>query len=100
MSVHVHRMVLPHHLAELVGDALRQMRGDAASDADDLDVWDRAQPLEDVLESAVREHHRIATRQDDVADLGMRGEVLERGVVLVERDLLRITDLATTRAEA
>ena len=64
-------MVLLHHLAELRRDARRQVRRDPAAEADDLDVRDLAQPLEDVLQPAVGEHHRVAARQDDVADLGM-----------------------------
>ena len=47
-----------------------------------------------------RQHHRVAARQDDVAHLGVRRDVLERRLVLVERDLLRIADLPPPRAEA
>src|SRR2546423_8193054 len=93
-------MILLHHLAELWRYALRQVRGDATAQADDLDVRDGAQPLEDVLQPAVAQHHGIAAREDDVADLGMRGDVLERRLVLVERDLLGIADLPPPSAEA
>ena len=100
VRVHVHRVVLLHHLAELRRDALRQVRGDAAPDADDLDVRNGAQILEQILEAPIAQHHRIAARHDDVANLRMLPDVLEGGVVLIERDLLGITHLAATRAEA
>ena len=93
-------MVLLHHLAELRRDALGQVRRDAAADADDLDVRDRAQILEEILEAPVAQHHRIAAGHDDVANLRMLADVLERRVVLIERDLLRVADLAASRAEA
>ena len=38
------------HLAQLVVDALRQEDRDARADADDLDVRDRAQAADDLLE--------------------------------------------------
>src|SRR5687768_9769302 len=76
------------------------MRGDPTPDAYDFDVRDLPQPLKDVLETAVGEHHRIAARQNDVANLGVLTDVLERRVVLVERDLLGIANLAAASAEA
>src|SRR4026208_2603352 len=45
------------------------------------------EPWEEVLEPAVGEPHRIAARHDHVADLRMRRDVLERRLVLVERNL-------------
>ena len=66
---------------------------------DDLDVRDRAELLEDVLQPAVAQHHRVAAAQDHVADLGVLAQVLERRIVLVERNLLRVADLAPPRAE-
>ncbi len=92
-------MVPLDHLAELGRDPLGQMRRDAASDANDLDVRDRAQALEEILQPAVRQHHRVAAAQDDIADLGVRPQVGEGRVVLIEGDLLRIADFAASRAE-
>jgi hypothetical protein len=66
----------------------------------DLDVRDRPQPLDDVLQATIAQHHRVAAGHDHVAHLGMRGDVLERRLVLVERDLLGIADLAPPGAEA
>src|ERR687895_196128 len=76
------------------------MRGDSAPDAYDFDVRYLSQLLKDVLETAVREHHRIATRENDVANLGVLTDVLERRVVLVERDLFGVANLAAASAEA
>ena len=100
VGVHVDGMVLLDHLAELGRDARRQVRGDAAAEADDLDVRDLAQLLEEVLQPPIGQHHRVAARHDHVADLGMVGDVLEGRLVLVERNLLRIADFAAPRAEA
>jgi len=56
--------------AEFGGYALGQMRGDAAADPDDLDVPGvRAKLLEEVLQSAVAQHHRVAAAHNDVSDL-------------------------------
>src|SRR5690349_6230924 len=93
-------MVLLHHLAELGRYALGEMRGDAAANADDLDVRYRSQLLEQILQSAIAQHHWIATAHDDVADLGVLAQILERRLVLIERNLLRIADLSAPRAEA
>ena len=100
VRVHEDRVVLLHHLAELGRDALGQVRGDAAPDANDLDVRNRAQLLEQVLQPPIAQHHRIAATQDDVADLGVLAQILERRLVLVERDLLRIADLSAPGAKA
>src|SRR6267154_2124242 len=76
------------------------MRGNAAADPDDLDVRDRPKLLEEVLQSPIAQHHRIATAHDDVADFGVLAEILDRRIVLIKRDLLRIADLATPSAES
>ena len=83
VSVHEDRVILLHHLAELGRDALRQMRCDATSDTNDLDVRNGAQLLEQIFESTITQHHRIATAHDDVADLGVLAQILERRFVLV-----------------
>ncbi len=93
------RVVLGDHPTEIVGDPLRQVMRDAGVDADDLDVRDVAQVLEEVLETPVRQHQGVAAGEDDVANLGMLAQVLERRIELVERDLLRISDLAAARAK-
>ena len=69
-------------------------------DAHDLDVGDRPQLLEEVLDPPVREHEGIAAREGDVPDLGVLPDVGERRVELAERDLLGIAHLAAPRAEA
>src|SRR5580704_19581872 len=99
MRVHEHRMVSLHHLAELRRDALGEMTGDAAPDPDDLDVRYRAQGLEEVLETPVGQHHRVAAAQDDIADLAVRAKIRERGIVLIERDLLGGADFAKANTE-
>jgi hypothetical protein len=99
VRVHEDRMVLLDHLAELRRDTLRQVRGDPASDTNDLDVRDRAKLLEDVLQPPVAQHHGISAAQNHVADLGVLTEIRERRIELIERNLFRIADLATPRAE-
>ena len=75
------------------------MRGNAASDADDLDVRNRAKLLEEILQSSVAQHHRVPAAHDYVADLGMLAQILKSRLVLIERNLLRIAHLATSCAE-
>ena len=99
VGVHEDRMVLLHHLAELGSDTLRQMRGNATSKSYDFDVRDRAQLLEQVLQTPVAQHHRIAAAHDDVADLRVFAQILERRLVLIEGNLLRISNLPATGAE-
>ena len=43
-------------------------------DAQDLNVWDGRQRLDDRGEAARRQHQRIATGQDHLADRGVCGE--------------------------
>ncbi len=93
------RVVPGDHPTEVVGDSLRQVMRDTGVDADDLDMRDIAQVLEEVLETPVRQHQGVAAGEYDVADLGVLAQVLERRVELVERDLLRISDLAAARAK-
>src|SRR5678815_5776608 len=92
-------MVLLHHLTEFRRDAGRQVRRDPTAEADNLDVRDLTQALEEVLEPPVGEHHRVAARHDHVADLRVLAEILEGRLVLVERDLFGVADFAAARAE-
>ena len=66
------------HRAQLVVDAHRQHDRHARADADDLDVRDRAQRGEDLLEARGRQRQRIAARDQHVADGGRAADVVER----------------------
>src|SRR5690242_19819158 len=76
------------------------MRGDAAPDPDDFDVWDRAQALKQVFETAIGQNRRITAGHDHVANLAMSREIREGRVVLIEGNLLWIADFAPTRTES
>ncbi len=53
MQVHVNRVVLLDDLAELGSDALRQGARDARADADDFQMRDRSQSLENAFQQMV-----------------------------------------------
>ncbi len=71
------RVVLLEHVAEVVGDPARQHAREPGADADDLNVRDRPQAGDDVLQLLVADHQRIPTRQEHVADLRVRPDVVE-----------------------
>src|SRR5439155_14906837 len=85
VGVHEYRMIFLHHLAELRRDPFRQMRGNSASDADDLDVRNSAKLLEEILQSSIAQHHRVPAAHDYVADLGVLAQILKSRLVLIER---------------
>jgi hypothetical protein len=96
VHVHPHRVVLRQHVAQLVVDALRQRDGHARSDADDLEVRDRAQLREDRLELRRGVVQRVAARHDHVAHLRRSRDVVDHAVdldvgrrALVHRPLAR-----------
>jgi hypothetical protein len=82
VDVDPQRMIFREHRAQLVVDALRQRHRHAAPDADDLEVRDRAQLREDLLQLRVRVIERIAARHDDVANLGSPRDVVDHAVEL------------------
>jgi hypothetical protein len=80
---------------EVLGDPHRAGDGGAGGDPQELDVGDRAQAGEDLLEPAVGEDERIAARDDHVAHLRVGADVgdpllhrgaVEAAVVVGERD--------------
>ncbi len=75
MHVDVERVVLLEHGHELFRDPLGQDAGYARADADDLDVGDGTDALDDGLEPAVAEHERIAARDDHVPDLRVAADI-------------------------
>ena len=54
--------------------------------ADDLDVLDRRQRLDDLPETPRREHERIAAGEDHLPDLAMVADIAQRGVELLARE--------------
>ena len=63
-------------------------------------MWNRPQPVADVVDPAVGQQQRVATRHDDVADFVVFFQVAKRRLELRHRNLLGITDLAPARAES
>ena len=79
VDVHTHpqRVEFFEHGAKFRRDALREKDGDAGADAEELDVRDGAQAGEDAAEFVVRKKERVAAREQDVADFGVRFEIAE-----------------------
>ena len=69
-------VVLLQQRAHILVDALRQKDRNTRAEADDLDVRDGAKAGQDLLEIGQRQRQRIAAGDDNVADLGMVGDVL------------------------
>ena len=61
---------------------------------------DGTQAGDDPFEHEVRQHQRIAARQDDIADLRVGGDVVDAVLDVLHVDLAGIADLALPRAEA
>ena len=71
------RVVLLEQRAHLAIDALRQEHWNAGSESDDLDVRNGAESGQDFFEVSERQRKWIAARDDDIANLGMIGNVLD-----------------------
>ena len=101
VDVDPERMVFPDHLAELVVDALRQEHRHAAADADDLDVRDRAQVAQQLVQHLGRHGQRIAAAQQHVADLRRAGDVVDLRLVFLAAEVGRgVADDAAASAIA
>ena len=99
MDAQPDRSVLAEDLGELRRDALRQEDGDTRTDADELDVLDRAQTAEERVQLGVGQQQRVAAGEQDVADLGMLFDVLQPGLELrMEVIRLGVGDQAAARA--
>jgi hypothetical protein len=99
VGVDEERVVLPQDGAQLRRNPLGEVAGHPAPDAHDLDVRDRAEALEDVVDAPVGQHQWVAARHDDVPDLLVLLEVAERRFQLRHRDLLGVPHLASPGAE-
>ena len=84
----VKRVVLFQHRAEFRGDPLRKENGDARADAQELDVRDRAEAGEDLVELRVGEEQGIAAGKEDIADFRVLLKVAERRLPLRFKVLL------------
>ena len=83
------------------GDARRLGDRHAGVDADDFDMVDGRKPRHHVLDPARRQHQRIAAGEDDLPDVGTRGDVIDRGVELFRGQWLGArTDHLAAEAEA
>ncbi len=93
--------VLAQHGDQLRRDALRQEPRDAGADAQELDVRDRPQPAEELVERGVRHQQRVAAGEQDVAHLRVLLQVGEgRLDAPAERLELALADQAAPRAVA
>jgi hypothetical protein len=61
VRVEPHWVILRQHLAQLGRDPLGQRARGPAPYPDDLDMVNRFEPLDDILEELVRDHQGVAT---------------------------------------
>ena len=95
------RPVLAEDLGELGRDTLRQEDRDARSEADELDVLDRAEAAEERVQLRVGKQERVAAGEQDVTDLRVGLDVLQAGFELrMEVIRLGVRDQAAARAVA
>ena len=83
MGVQPHGMILLQHGAQLGGDTLGAHNGGAGAQTDDLHVGDGADALDDVLQDLIGDHQGVTAGQQDIADLGMSGHVVDALVDLL-----------------
>ena len=101
VDAHPDRPVLTEDLGELGRDALRQEDRDARTEADEFDVFDRAETSEERVELGVGQQQRVAAGEQDVTDFGMGLDVLQTCLELgMEVVRLGVGDQAAARAVA
>ncbi len=88
---HVERREPAQRAAQLVVDAHRQADRDAGADADDLDVRDGADALEQIEEPLRGKEQRVASGDEHVPHLRMRAQVRERFLQLLAGDAALVT---------
>src|SRR5262249_53163522 len=94
VNVDEYRVILLDRLAQLRGDSFRKLRGYPCVNAEDLDMGNGPESLQEVFDPAVGQHEGVAARKDDVANLRVLADVFERQLELVEGNLLRVADLS------
>jgi len=80
-EVHAHpeRVVLSEHTAQFRSDSLGQYGRHFGADADEFDMWNRAESSEDPVEFFVTECKRVATGDQHIADLDCIFQIVEDG---------------------
>ena len=71
------RMIFREDCAKLGRDALRKKDRDARADAQELDVFDRAQPRKQLVDLIVAEDQRVAAAQKHIPHFGVLFEIAE-----------------------
>ena len=78
-------MVAAQHPRQVAGDALRQHQRNLRADAQELHVRDGAQAAQQPFQLVGGDGQRVAARQQHVADLPVRGDVVDRALPLRQR---------------
>ena len=76
-------VILLQHGAQLGSDTLGAHNGGAGAQTDDLHMGDGAQALDDVLQILIGDHQAVTAGQQDIADLGMSGHIVDALVDLL-----------------
>src|SRR5204863_2575334 len=86
----------------LVVELLGQRDRDARADADDIDVRNPRQAVEEELQLGGRQGQRVAAGDNDVADFGVGGDIVDHAAVVAADGVPPATDHggALARAEA
>ena len=101
VDVHPQWVIAAQHGHQVIVDPLRQEDGNPCSDPHHLDVGNRPQSPQQVLQDALRQHQRISARQQDVAHRRRVGDVVDLGLVVGAAELgTRIADDAAASTVA
>ena len=83
VGVQPHGVILLQHLAQLGSNTLGAHHGGAGAQTDDLHVRNGADALDDVLQHIVADHQGVTAGQQNVANLGVIGHIVDALVDLL-----------------
>ncbi len=101
VNADVDGMKLLEHCRKRYGDPLRQKDWNTAVEANNLDVRNRPQPCDQLLQLSVTDSQRVPAGHQHIANFGMGKEVVECRFELVEMNrVLDMADDPTPRAKS
>src|SRR6056297_1043956 len=100
MGIEIKRSILLEHGTQRRGDALRQGHRYPAADTDHFHVWNRMDPIQQVLEDAIRQNERITTRKNHIANSVIAGDIVDSFTLFTKSDgMMTVTNLALAGTE-
>jgi hypothetical protein len=88
MDIEPQRVITLQHFTQRLVHSHGEKDRYPAADADDFDVFDGAQPVQDLLQDARGQHQRIATGQQHVPNFRGSAQVVQLALVVRTGELL------------